>query len=174
MLNFLQPCVTGKHVSLQVYASQLLGAQHMDIHWVEKKNKQKNCFWKNHSYHQFSGLLNRNSPWKRLQFRRSSNSEPCWTTPFSKNFFYAFLDLPHLCTAFQIPSYTDLKSKDEAISLPLQKPGKRIEFLCGIWQDCLCVKSHTAVPKQFGSGLSLEQEALHMGLLVLSVRAMLL
>lgn len=152
----------------------LLGAQYMGTHSVEKNKNKQNLLKKNHSYHQFSSLLNKNSPWERLQFRSSSNSEPCWTSPFSKIFFSAFLDLPHLCTAFQIPSYTDLKTKDEAISLPLQKPGKRIEFLCGIWQDCLCVKSHTAVPKQFGSGLSLEQEALHMGLLVLSVRAMLL
>lgn len=76
--------------------------------------------------------------------------------PLQQNFFHAFLDLPHLHTVFWISSYTDLKSKDEAICLPLQKTGKRVKLLFGIWQDCLCVKSHTEVPKQFGSGLSLE------------------
>lgn len=173
MSNFLQSCVAGNQVSLQVYIGQLLGAQCMGTHRVEE-NKQKTRFRKNHSYHQSASLLNRSSPWKRLPFRSGSTRERCWTPPLSKIPFHAFLDLPHLCTALQISSYTDLKSKDEAIRLPLQKPGKRIKFLCGIWQDCLCVKSHAKVPKQFGSGLSLEQEALHMGLLVLSVRAMLL
>lgn len=40
MLNFLQPCVTGKHVYLQVYVSHLLGAKHIDTYRVEKEKKK--------------------------------------------------------------------------------------------------------------------------------------
>lgn len=41
MSNFLQPCVTGNHVSLQVYIGQLLGAQHMGTQQVEEKKQKK-------------------------------------------------------------------------------------------------------------------------------------
>lgn len=146
------------------------------VHTEQKKTNKKSQLKKNHRYPQSINFLNRSSMQKKtLPFRtRFHSKEPCWTSPSAKFSFFSFLDLSHLSAAFPSSSYSDLESKDEARSLPLQKSGKRIKFLFGIWQDCLCVKSHAEVPKQFGSGLSLEQQALHMGLLVLSVRAMLL